>query len=227
MSMSECVKGLLAVVVLLAVGGQAFGASVIDYRPSDATIDFSSFSDGQTVTNPLSLSYTGGTAEFSIPDGDFERRTQGPWPDWNGCFANGDALLWTVYNAGPLTIEFSSGLTAFATQIQPNNFDTGTASISAYDASDTLLGTFTIASTSSDLGDNSAALIGVAIDSGDNLISKVVLNVDLAGVYVGDFAINTVSLGLGSPATVPAPGAILLVSLGSGVVGWLRRRKTL
>ncbi len=60
------------------------------------------------------------------------------------------------------------------------------------------------------------------IDAGDNLISKIQLNI--SGFPGSDFAINDISLGT---AAVPAPAAMLLVGLGSGIVGWLRRRKML
>lgn len=216
-------KNALALAALLALAGQASAVSLIDYRPLGPVIDFGSFSDFEAIPNPLSLSGPEGTAVFSIPSGGFMRLTQGS--TWAGCFAPGDALLWTTNNAGPLTLEFSVGITAVATQIQSNFWGTGTASIWAYDASDTLLGTFTIPSTAGGTSDNTATLIGVAVDPGDNLITKIMLNI--AGFPGSDFAINDVSLSLGGTPAVPAPGAILLVGLGSGLVGWLRRRGTL
>ncbi len=46
--------------------------------------------------------------------------------------------------------------------------------------------------------------------------------VDFNQYYAGRFAMDNLATN-----TIPAPGAILLGSLGAGCVGWLRRRKTL
>jgi len=208
--------------LVLAGSSEVFALSVINVRPGGEIIDFTSFADGATISNPFALPYSGGNATFSMPGGSFQRATQGT--SWGGNFAPGDALLWTNYNPGPLDIVFSGGVGAFATQIQSNYFGTGQALISAYDASSTLLGSFSVPSTSNSNGDDSTALVGVAIDGGDNPIARISL--DISGFSGTDFAINEISLDTAGPA-IPAPGAILLGTLGTGLVTWLRRRRSL
>ena len=207
-------------VVLLAVAGHAFGdiSQIFDRPLGSETIDFTSLPDpvldldAEPTANPFSLSYSAGTAKFSLSSGTCERRTEGA--TWSGFFTNGEAVLWTNNNAGPLTIEFSTGISAFAAQIQSNCFDDGYASISAYDTNGDCLAPFpfelqSVLDDDSQFGDGSAALIGLVSDSP---ISKIELNIRdffIGETPIVDFAINQISF-----VPVPVPGAVILGLLG-------------
>ena len=103
---------------------------------------------------------------------------------------------------GPVSLAFQHAVWGVGTQIESTWKGDFTAFVSAYDANNNLLGTFTEAGVSNQQGDNSAIFIGVWSTS-DN-IARVTFGLTAAPQRTtADFAINQVSLRTVSGAPSP------------------------
>jgi len=94
--------------------------------------------------------------------------------------------------------------------------------LNLYDSSSTLLGTESFLAT---FPDPDGATAGQSQYLGNN--GYVWLSVWQNGFADDVIAIDNVRTGLVRTDVIPAPGALLLGSIGVGVVGWMRRRRTL
>src|SRR6266403_5059319 len=132
---------------------------------------------------------------------------------WTGAgFTAGDSLIWTSDTGnggnGPLTLNFSRGVSGVGALIQADRPGQFKAQIQALNGA-TSLGSFTVASNAN--GD--AAYIGVLDQSGANITSIVFSLMTCAGTCT-DFAIDTVNLN-----TAPASLVSLVSSLSPSAVG--------
>lgn len=117
---------------------------------------------------------------------------------------------------GVLTLNFTQPTDLLQFGVALNSFSPVTAaySVQLFDASLSALGTFTgntypVVLWSEDLFSYSGTPIGRAV-------------IAFNGQPWGRFAVDNLSVN-----TIPAPGAVLLGSIGAGLVSWLRRRRTL
>jgi len=151
-----------------------------------------------SVASPL-----GGTVDFSAP---LTHLMVGVgWGTWSHGYT-GD-VYWELGNSVTLTMPAGTG--AFYLYAEPNIMQPYTISATAQD------GTVV-----SQLVDGNAGAAGYGFyGTGGSRISSI--QVDFLqgelGFAIGEFGI----------AAIPAPGAILLGSIGISLVGWLRRRRTL
>lgn len=149
------------------------------------------------VDSPL-----GGTVDFSETMNHWE--IGDGWATWSHGYT-GDVYR-TPVDAFTVTLTLPALTGAFYLYAEPAPFDAWTITATSQD------GTVV----SQDVhGDSGASYYGFWADGGD-VISTITIS---SGVRfaVGEFGI----------AAIPAPGAILLGSIGLGIVGWLKRRRTL
>ncbi len=220
--MSRLRTFLVSALVLAAVTG-AHALSFVTSRPAlggNDYVDWGTLGPSYTVVNnPFTISSNGGLGmTVSKPtSGSFERRDQGG--GWWGNFAPGDHVLWTRDEVGPLVIVFDSPVLGAGAQIQRDAYGNFTGAISAYDAGNNLLGSFSLAGVSSGNGDNSAIFLGVLDTSAT--IKKLVFDVDNT---TQDFGINRLDLVVpqGGPV-IPEPGTMVLMSIGGLAIGLGRR----
>jgi PEP-CTERM motif len=177
---------------------------------------------GSTVTTAL-----GNTATVTDASGNPIILVQST--SWYGNFSPGDNLLYTgaAFGSGngPLTLlTFATAVGGIGAQIQADYYGSFTAQITAYDASNNVLGVFTENGTANGNADGSAIFIGV-ISSTANISSiQFALTNDVGGGN-GDFAINQVSIGGPSVSTVPEPSTFAVAGLGGlGLLAYARRR---
>lgn len=179
--------------------------------------------NGALLSNPFDVDSTGGLGAMVSKDSaeDFQLLVQGASGGWGGNFSPGDTVLWTnsypstSFNA--ITLTFDSLVAGFGANMQQVNLlSQFTGVVEAYDASDTLLATFSSIGISNTNNDGSAVFLGMK--STETNIKRVRFYLTTSPFnYIGSYGINQVSLV--TPRAVPEPTAFVSVLIGGLVVG--------
>jgi len=192
-------------------GSDSLFMSVIG--PDGTTEPSSGFTVDTTHSNPVTISDTGTDGFMVLQESN----------DWSGNFANNDLVLWTTGDAVATTLLFGAPVAGVGMQIQPNFFGSSfTASISAFNVFNTLLGSFTEGGTSNTDNDNSAIFIGVLDSTAD--VSYITVNI--ASPSGTDYAFNELTFGAAAGTSAPEPSSLALVLCGAGLFPrFLRKRR--
>lgn len=149
-----------------------------------------------------------------------------PAPGIETNFGNGDFILFTglipgpppaIGNPGPITLTFNRPILGAGAQLATDDTFSFTGTVSAFDQSDTLLGTFSTSGTSSLALDNTAQFFGVLDER--PTISKLEFKALVPGRAIG---INQLAIVAATPS-IPEPSMGFALALFAGL-GVLRRQ---
>ena len=117
--------------------------------------------------------------------------------------------FWIQFTTPVVEVEFISGHWDYP----------GTGVIDVYDPANNLIASLT----------NTTIGINVTTLTGMEPIGRIYFNSvnDTAGADIDNLAFSPISPSPIPPSPIPAPGAIVLGGIGVGLIGWLRRRRTL
>ena len=177
------------------------GVDVVDWAPLGP--EFTTPSNPFTISSNLGFTTT--VSKTSL--GNFERADEGGF-GWTGNFSPGDKLLWTSLTPGPITIDLGVSGFGGGAQIQNDFLGPFVATVEAFNATGTSLGSFNFNGDSTQAGNGTAIFVGVKSDIAN--IRKLSFNVTGSS----SIAINKVS-------TLPQVPEVGTVFFGWGcVIAW-------
>lgn len=241
---SFVMAAIVAAGFLLGTAGQSQASIILTSESQLSAGDqtLSAPAGNNLLPSPFVIPYNGGTASFSdvssFNHSNVIQTTTEQTVSGSGFFADfapGDPLFQASGAsgiAGPLELRFSSDITEVGTQFQRNSRGTFTAYISAFDASNNLIGNYTAPGANTDSHNDSAVFLGLRNTAGDPAIRRVLFNVTSNTANdpnFSAFAINQVSFG-NNPTTAPVPEPSTYAMFGLGILSIValqrRKRKT-